>query len=109
MFKMPYVGRCAAALVVVSLSAAPAAALTGEDVMTKMGEDERGGYLTGSVEAAAFLALSAGDKERSSCIVEWFFGDGNGPEQIAQAFNHFRERQAQPIIYALINRACTPD
>jgi len=109
MFKTQYVGRCAAALFALSLSAAPAAALTGEDVMTKMGKDERNGYLAGAVEMAAFIAHHQGDSERSSCIMDWFFGGGNGPEEIVQALNHFKDRQAHPVLFVLMNRTCAAD
>jgi hypothetical protein len=109
MFKNSFAGRYAAALLALALSASSAAALTGEDLMTKMGEDERNGYLTGAVEMAAFIAHQQGDPERLSCIMDWFFGGGSGPEEIVQALNHFKDRQAHPVLFVLMNRTCAAD
>lgn len=83
-----------------------ALALTADEIMTNMSDEQRGGYLTGAVEASAFLAHASGDRARSQCIMEWFFEADTGANEIVQALDHFRDRQAQPVIMALINRAC---
>ncbi len=83
-----------------------AMAPTSDEIMTNMSDEQRGGYLTGAVEASAFLAHASGDRARSQCIMEWFFEADTGANEIVQALDHFRDRQAQPVIMALINRAC---
>ena len=87
------------------LTAGPALSLTGAEVLDKMTEDERGGYLAGNVDMAAQLAYHDGKRERSDCIFDWYYKQG-GLGQVLQAIGQFRDRQVQPVIHALINRAC---
>lgn len=83
----------------------PAAAITAEDVLDKMSSDESTGYIYGSMETAAFLSHLQGKSERSECITDWYHDKG-GVKQIIDTLHRFKDRQAQPIIYALIKRAC---
>ena len=107
MFKIPFVGRCAAALIFLSLSITPVAALTGEEVMTKMSNEESFAYISGSIEMAAFLAKAEGEDSKAACIIDWYFGSGNGAEQIDEALSRFKDRGAQAVMIALINRRCS--
>ena len=106
MFKHTTVCRFACLFSTFFMISAPANAVTGGDVMQKMEDRERGGYIAGSVEMAAFLAKVSGDTERSACITDWYFRGGNGPDQIIQALSHFRDRAAQPVIFLMIKRQC---
>ncbi|MCR9196588.1 MAG: hypothetical protein NXH88_17755 [Hyphomonas sp.] len=106
MFKVPFAGRRAVALVALSLSAAPAAALTGEDVMEKMGKDERNGYLAGAVEMAAFMNHADGRRERAQCVLDLFFGDDADPLLFDKTLSEFKDRQAMPVIHLVIRREC---
>ena len=83
----------------------PVTALTGEDVLDKMSSEERTAYLTGNIGMASFLTFAEGKNERSECITDWYYKDG-GVQQLVTALGRFKDRQAQPIIYALIERAC---
>lgn len=83
----------------------PALSLTGADVMEKMSKDESSGYLAGNIDMAIQLLYHQGQKERSNCIQDWYYHQG-GVKQVVQALYHFKDRQAQPVIYALIERAC---
>lgn len=82
-----------------------ARALTGEDVLDTMNAAERGAYLAGNIDMAAQLSYHEGMHERSSCIFDWYY-EGSGVEEILKALERFQDRQVQPVIYALINRAC---
>lgn len=82
-----------------------ARALTGEDVLDTMNAAERSAYIAGNVDMAAQLSYHQGKRERSSCIFDWYY-EGSGIEQILQALERFRDRQVQPVVHALINRAC---
>ena len=54
---------------------------------------------------AAFLSNVRGDRTRLRCIVGWYFKE-HGPKQVVQALDHFKDREALPVIYALIKRTC---
>lgn len=85
--------------------AAPARAITNEDVMS-MSNEQSYAYIAASVEMVAFMASLAGDAERMNCIVEWYFRTESGPATVDQAMERFPERTPQALIYLLINRQC---
>ena len=85
--------------------ARPAAALTGGDVLDGMNTDQRGGYLAGAIEMAAFQLAAQGNTERGNCVMGWFY-DKKGTDEIVAALARFKDRQALPVIQALIERAC---
>lgn len=87
-------------------SAVPAWSITAGDVLDRMSPDERGGYLSGTVEMAAFLSSIQDKKERAECIVRWYFKERKGTEQIMLALARFKDKQAMPVIHAVIKRAC---
>lgn len=89
-----------------ALGTGPAAALTGDDIMNKMTGDERFFYISGAVEMAAFLANVGGEKDRSICIMDWYLESDESTVRLHQALSHFSDRQAHPVIVAVINRAC---
>ena len=97
---------CLTALAVswVGLSSS-ATALTAGDVLDKMNSDQSSGYFAGSVGMAALIAGASGKADRADCILNWYYEE-NGVEQIIQALDRFKEHEAQPVIYALINQAC---
>ncbi len=95
----------AAILLGAAVSGGPAAALTGADVLDNMSSDHRIGYLAGSIEMAAFLSASQGNTERGNCIMGWFY-DKKGTEEIVEALARFKDKQALPVMNALIQRAC---
>jgi hypothetical protein len=99
------------------LAGAPVYAITAGDVLDKMTEKERAGYISGAVEMAMFQAATDQHNEnKSRCVLEWFYGtraadgvplkDPVGPSQIIAAFNRFRDQPAIGVIALLINRAC---
>ena len=106
MFKIPFVVRCAAALIFLSLSITPVAALTSEEVMTKMSKDQRSGYLAGAIEMAAFMNHAEGRRERAQCVLNLFFGDDVEPLLFDKTLATFKDRQAMPVIHLIIKREC---
>ncbi len=73
-----------------------------------MGADHResGAYISASIEMAAFMAHVQGDKQRSSCILNWYFDTPGTPSKVIAVFARFPARAPQPILYVLINKAC---
>lgn len=89
----------------VLLSATSALSLTGEEVLDKMNSDESTGYMIGVVHALAYVEQKSGNRERSSCILEWSSKDG-GMRQIMAMLERMKDAQAIPIIDRLAERAC---
>ena len=84
-------------------------AITAEELMTNMEKGERSSYIVASIEMAAAMFHLQGEREKSSCIMEWFFESGDGPDQIVQALHRFSDRSPQTVMIALINRRCPAD
>ncbi len=104
--SVPHRFTCAAvAMAFLMFASSPALSLTGEDVLDRMSSDHRFGYLAGTIEMAAFLSTVQGNAERGNCIMGWFF-DQDGTKTIVDALSRFKDRQALPVIQALIERAC---
>lgn len=85
--------------------ARPAAAITAGDVLDKMNADQRGTYLAGTIEMAAFLAGLGGNKPRAECIVDWYYNK-TGTADVVGGLAQFKDRQALPVIYFFIKKAC---
>jgi hypothetical protein len=86
-------------------STAPAWSLTGEDVLDRMSKDERGGYLAGSIEMAAFLSAMQGNNKRADCIMDWYYKQ-DGVEKLVAALSGYKDRQALPVVHVIIKKAC---
>ena len=95
-----------ALFLLICMAATPTGAVTGREVLEKMERIELAAYIAGSVEMAAFLAKTSGNAKRSSCIMDWYFHEGNGVDQIIQALFKFKDRPVQPVIYLLMKRQC---
>ena len=83
---------------------AAAHALTGSDVLDKMNNDERNGFLEGVLEMRAYDATVAGKPQLAECIYGW--NRNGGPTEEIQALDHFRDRDAVAVVYLLIKRRC---
>ncbi len=88
-------------------SLVPAVAFTGKEMMEEFSRDERILYVTGLVDMARYQAHLDDDAERSQCILDWFHSSELKPmTQIEQVFSRYDDKQAQPLVVVLINRAC---
>lgn len=97
--------RLALATLVALSIAAPAFAMTGADILDKMTEKERSGYLAGAVEMAIVAASNDNKAGKATCISEWYF-KGDGPKTVIAALDKYRDKPAASVIAALINRTC---
>lgn len=91
-----------------TLIGAESAVVTAADVLDKMTEKERFGYITGVVDLAAYRAASSeANSKKAECIHTWFYGkDAKGLSEIVATFARYRERPAVGLIDVLIGRAC---
>lgn len=94
-----------AGVLILLLVASPALAITGEDVLGKMNDTESFAYLAGSISMAAMIAGAEGHTERRDCIMNWFYNE-DGSKQLIAALTRYKDREAQPVIYALVRHAC---
>lgn len=101
-------GKTASAvLLALLLTAKPAVAITAKDVMEKMTEKERFGYVTGLVDMLSYTAVLAGNRGRGECISKAFYGDKQVTWQhIFQTFGKFPDKAPEGLIVVLMNRAC---
>ncbi len=90
------------------LVAVPAWAITAGDVLDKMTEKERDGYITGAVDTAMYLAsVQEKNNAKSECILNWFYAEkAPGPRQVISTFRQYRDKPAVALIKVLIDRAC---
>lgn len=88
--------------------AAPAYALTADDVLSRMAEKERSGYLAGAIEMAIFVEQSqTGNADRARCIAAWYFGkQAKGPNEVIATFARYRDKPAAGLLDVLLARAC---
>jgi len=94
--------RILSAALVALLIASPAFAITAGDVLDRMTEKERGGYLSGAIEMAMVAK-----PEKSECILNWFYGSGApGPKTVIATLERYRDKPAAAVINALINKNC---
>lgn len=87
----------------------PALAITAGEVLQRMTDRERFGYITGAVDLAIHLeqVSAKGPTARSNCIQNWYYGkDAPGPRQVVSMFSTNQERTAVGLIKILIDRAC---
>jgi hypothetical protein len=93
--------------VLVTPSAAPA--VSAGDVLNRMTEKERFGYITGAIDMAMYLEQveARGSTPRSACILKWYYGtDAAGPRQVLSLFSNYSDKPATGLIKIAIDRAC---
>lgn len=102
--------RVVPAVVFAVLASAPAfAEITARDVLNRMTEKERVGYITGAIDMALFLEQARAQKPtpRSECILKWFYGQGStAGSQVVAMFDRHPGESAVGLIDLVINRAC---
>ena len=91
-------------------SAAPAKALTAEDVMKKMTKEQRSNFLLGVIEGLAFSRYIK-DKPSTKgmkCIHDWQYGPNSRKNTLRMydAFDKLPSKPAVPLMYLLIKKEC---
>ena len=90
-------------------SAGPTWALTADDVMNRMNEDQRFGYVAGVVSGLAQARWIADkpDAAGTTCINNWFFAeDSQRWPVIEDWFARNPDKPAAALLYVLIKRKC---
>ena len=82
-------------------------AITAKDVMEKMTEKERFGYVTGLVDMLSYQSLLAGNRQRAQCIADAFYGKKNETWQTLFAvFGKHPDKAPEGLVTVVMNHAC---
>ena len=86
-----------------------ASALTGEEVLTTLSQDQRFGYVTGIIDALAYAQfLEEKPSEKGmKCRLDWFYKDGVESWKIMKKwFENNPSQHAFVVINTILNREC---
>lgn len=93
-------------LSLLAYSPSKAEAITAGDFLDRMTTAERTAFIDGAIEMLSYQHAKAGDKQKASCVIDWYYRGGPGPEQIPPAFSKNKGLPAVGILATLINRRC---
>ena len=85
-------------------NAAPA--ITAKDVLEKMTDKERFGYVTGLVDMLSYQSLLGGDRKRAECISDAFYKEDTVTKKIFEAFSRFPGKSPEGIVILLFRQSC---
>lgn len=87
----------------------PAAAITAEDVMVKMSNDHRAGYLSGLIDMLAYQTAAGGNKEKGNCIIDAFFDEKRKEDswsKLRGIFQQYSDKRPEVLLTALAGQIC---
>jgi hypothetical protein len=90
-------------------SAHQAAAVTVDDVMKKMSEQERLGYLQGLIDMLAYQTAVAGNRDKGNCIIDAFVDDKKSTEtwgQLRSVFQKYPDKRPEILLSVLAGQIC---
>jgi hypothetical protein len=92
---------------VACLTATPALAIKASDVMEKMSEDERFGYLTGLADMLSYQYVLAGDRPRAECITNAFYSKKEDTwRRVYESFKRLPDKGAEGLVVVLMKQEC---
>lgn len=89
------------------LGKTPPQDVSNKDVLA-LPEREQQAWLHGAV-TQMIVIYAEFDQEKSGCLTDWAFLQGNGLEVLLQYMERYPEEPAFSVIYAVANRVCTSD
>jgi hypothetical protein len=82
-------------------------AVTAKDVLEKMTEKERFGYVTGLVDMLSYQFVLAGNRERAECVTKAFYSNAEDTwRSVVSTFQKFEDKSPEGLIVVLMNRSC---
>lgn len=81
-------------------------AITAGDVVDRMTFDERFAWMSASVETMGFLYAKNGEKQKSVCIIDWYFKQDGATEELIAVFENHKDLPAVGIIDIVAKRHC---
>jgi hypothetical protein len=89
------------------MSTSAAVAITAKDVMEKMTEKERFGYVTGLIDMLSYQHLLSGNRERAQCISNAFYGKKDEAwHMLFETFGRYPDKAPEGLVVVLMKRAC---
>ena len=87
-----------------------ARAVTAKDVLEKMTDKERFGYVTGLVDMLSYQSILAGNRVRGQCISDTFYKNPkeSWPSLMAM-FDSYSDKAPEGLVVVHMNRACGSD
>jgi hypothetical protein len=106
--KAPFRFSISAAAVMAALALPNAAhAITAKDVLEKMTEKERFGYVTGLVDMMSYQSVLAGNRTRAECVTKTFYDNADATWKLVVAmFEKYSDKAPEGLIVLVMNRAC---
>ncbi len=86
-----------------------AAALTADDVLNRMNENERFAYISGVVDGLAFARWNADkpDSIGTQCIYDWYYGARTEVREIILTWlERHKDKPVDALMYVLIKQEC---
>jgi hypothetical protein len=86
-----------------------AAALTAEEVLNRMSDEERFAYISGVVDGLAFARWTADQPDNTGmqCIYDWYYGGNAAVRETIQTWlTRHQDRPVDALMYVLIRREC---
>ena len=94
------------------LAATNSHAVTADEFINYLDENERTAYVMASAEMAISVYINIGSKDKAACIREWLV---NSPDNVMDQINEFLSNPlnskypAASVIRILFERVCSPD
>lgn len=98
------------AMLVLELFIQPAHAFPAKDLMEKFSLEERHMYVTALVHMTSYQAVIDGNQNRANCIIDWYHEPDHwaATTLIQKAFVRYPDKDASPIVVAILNQKCPP-
>lgn len=83
-------------------------AITAAEMMKKMSQEQRIGYLTGLIDMLAYQTAAHGDREKGNCIVEKFYREGRDDtlKRTYEVMEKFADTRPEILLTVLANKLC---
>jgi hypothetical protein len=104
----PFRFSISTATVIASLALPHSAfAITAKDVLEKMTDKERFGYVTGLVDMLSYQSVLAGNRARAECVSKTFYENTEATWKLVVAtFEKYSDKSPEGLIVVVMNRAC---
>lgn len=93
---------------ILGASSTSVAALTAEDVTTRMNSDQRYSYVVGLVDMLAYETARAGEKDKSTCITAKFLKTGSEETwgKLREVMDQYPDKPPEVLVAVLARQLC---
>lgn len=85
-----------------------AAAITAEDVMKRMSQEQRIGYFSGLIDMLAYQTAAAGDRAKGNCIIDAFYRERreDSLKRLLEVMEKFSDKRPEILLTVLVKQLC---